>query len=91
MGVALADAREVLRVLECSGATLAELLPLRAPWHDLVCSIGQESFDLLGEVAESFFDLPGQGWDIQPREGGREDHRAWADGVDQVRDPMLIA
>jgi hypothetical protein len=91
LGVALADAREVLRMLEGSGATLAELLPYQAPWHELVCSIGQESFDLLGEVAEFLFDLPGEGWEIQPQEGGWEDYRAWVNGVDQVRDPALIA
>jgi hypothetical protein len=91
LGVALADARQVLRVLERSQPSLAKLLILQVPWHQLVCSNGQESFDLLGEVSEFLFDLPGQGWDTQPQDGGREDHRAWVNGADQVRDPMLIA
>jgi hypothetical protein len=91
LGVGLADAREVLELLECGGATLAELLTLQAPWHQLVCSNGQESFDLLGEVTEFLFDLPGQGWDTQPQDGGQDNHRAWVNGVDQVRDPALIA
>jgi hypothetical protein len=91
LGVALADARQVLRVLEHSEPTLARLLNLQVPWHELVCWNGQESFNLLDTLTDFLFDLPGQGWDTQPQDGGWEDHRAWVDGVDQVRDRMLIA
>jgi hypothetical protein len=90
-GVALADAREVLRVLERGEPTLAKLLPVQAPWHELVCWNGRESSNLLGEVTEFLFDLPGEGWDIQPQEDGQEDHLAWVNGVDEGRDPMLLA
>jgi hypothetical protein len=91
LGVALADARQVLRVLERSKPSLARLLILQVPWHELVCWSGQESFDLLGTRTEFLFELPGQGWDTQPQDDSREGHRAWINGVDQVRDPALIA
>lgn len=91
LGVALADTRQVLQVLERTEPSLARLLILQVPWHELACWNGQESSDLLDTLTEFLFDLPGQGWDTQPQDGSREDHRAWVDGVDQVRDRMLIA
>jgi hypothetical protein len=90
-GVTLADARGVLWVLETGKPTLARLVSLQAPWHELVCADGQEASDLLGAVLEFLFDLPGLGWDIQPRQGSREANLAWVQGVDQVRDSRLLA